>query len=359
MKIALDVMGGDYAPVETVQGAVLAVRDSEILGMSGNDLQVLLVGQREVIERELARQTLPVDRDRLPIIDAREVVEMGESPVQAVKQKKDSSIVRCAELVRSGEADATASAGNTGAALAAALLRIGRLKGVSRPAITALVPSVSGLSVLVDSGANVECKAAHLLQFAIMGDVYARTVLKYRNPRVGLLSIGEEESKGNELVFETQGLLKNAGLNYIGNVEGRDIVNGRCDVIVCDGFTGNVTLKAIEGVGELVFNLLKKELNANLFTLLGGLLAAPAFKRFKKSIDYKEYGGAPLLGIDGISLISHGKSNAMAIKNAIRATVRSLNSNMIGTLGTQILQYGQGAPEKTPVDLPIHSQEKS
>jgi phosphate acyltransferase len=217
----------------------------------------------------------------------------------------------------------------------------GRIDGVLRPAIVCMVPSVLGFSVLVDAGANVDCKAKHLLQFALMGDVFARAVLKFKNPRIGLLSIGEEESKGNELVFETQELLKKAPINYIGNVEGRDVVNGNCDVTVCDGFVGNVTIKAIEGVGELIFKQITKEMKANLFTLLGGLLAQPAFRRFKKSIDYKEYGGAPLLGMDGVSIISHGRSTAVAIKNAVRASLRCVKGDMNGILKEKIRNYGQ------------------
>ncbi len=348
MRIALDAMGGDHAPREAVQGAFLAVRDSEILGIADGALEVLLVGPQEVIVAEMARLEGTRGKDRLKVIDAREVVGMGEHPAQAVKQKKDSSIVRCADLVRSGEADGTVSAGNTGAAMAAALLRIGRLKGVSRPAIASIIPSVSGVSLLLDAGANVDCKANHLLQFALMGDLYARTVLKHKEPRVGLLSVGEEESKGNDLVFAAQELLKKAPLRYIGNVEGCDTVNGRCDVIICDGFVGNVTLKTIEGVGELVFNLLRKELGANLFTLLGGLLAAPAFRRFKKAVDYSEYGGAPLLGIDGVSIISHGKSKANAFKNAIRAAARCVKGDMKERMAGIITTHGQALPERIP-----------
>jgi glycerol-3-phosphate acyltransferase PlsX len=204
-----------------------------------------------------------------------------------------------------------------------------------------LVPSVQGVSVLVDAGANMDCRGKHLLQFALMGEAYARTALGFNSPRVGLLSIGEEETKGNELVFEAQAYLRKVPFNYIGNVEGRDVVNGRCDVIVCDGFTGNVTLKAIEGVGELVFKLLKKELSSNLFTVVGALLSASAFRRFKKMIDYREYGGAPLLGIDGISLISHGKSDAYAIKNAIRATLRCVQYDLKSSIQKAILEHGQ------------------
>jgi phosphate acyltransferase len=349
MKIALDAMGGDHAPRETVLGAVLAVRDAEVLEMAKQDLEIVLVGKKEAIEKELSGAG-SYPKKSISIVDAREVVEMGESPAQACKQKRDSSIVRCAELVKKGEVAASVSAGNSGAAMAAALMMCGRIDGVFRPAIVTLVPSVNGVSVLVDAGANVDCKAKHLLQFALMGDVMARTVLNFKSPRVGLLSIGEEETKGNELVFETQALLKKVPLNYIGNVEGRDIVNGNCDVTVCDGFVGNVALKAIEGVGELVYNGLQKEIRSNLFTLLGGLIALPAFKRFKKTVDWREFGGAPLLGIDGLNLISHGKSNAYALKNAIRAALRCVNNDMTTVLKEQITKYGQvvDKPETKP-----------
>lgn len=339
MKIALDAMGGDFAPKIPIQGAVQAVRDNEILQLSSHDLEVVLVGRKEDIERELANAG-DYPKNSISIVDAREVVEMGEPPAQACKQKRDSSIVRCAGLVKNREVAATVSAGNSGAAMAAALMMCGRIDGVLRPAIVTMVPSVQGVSVLVDAGANVDCKAKHLLQFALMGDAFARTALNFKEPRVGLLSIGEEEIKGNELVFETQALLKKVPINYIGNVEGRDIVNGNCDVTVCDGFVGNVALKAIEGVGELVLQGLKKEIQSNLFTLLGGLIASPAFRRFKKTVDWREFGGAPLLGIDGLNLISHGKSDAYAVKNAIRAAVKCVNRNMNALLTEQIAKYG-------------------
>lgn len=347
MRIALDAMGGDSAPREIVLGAVMAVKDSEVLGLANHDLEIVLVGRKEDIERELERAG-DYPKKSISIVDAREVVEMGENPAQACKQKRDSSIMRCAELVKRKEVAATVSAGNSGATLAAGLFVCGRLDGVYRPAIVTIVPSVQGVSVLADAGANVDCKAKHLLQFALMGEVFARIVLNFKEPRVGLLSIGEEESKGNELVFETQELLKKVPINYIGNVEGRDIVNGNTDVTVCDGFVGNIALKAIEGVGELVYKLLKKEMSSNLFTLLGGMMAAPAFRRFKRAIDYKEYGGAPLLGIDGLSLISHGKSNSVAIKNAVRAALRCVNRDMTGLLKEQILKYGQVADKPEP-----------
>lgn len=350
IRIALDAMGGDSAPREIVQGAVLAVRDAELLRMAGGPFQVVLVGRREDIERELPHDG-SVSLDLLPIVDAREVVEMDDHPAQACKKKKDSSIIRCHELLKSGDVSASVSAGNSGATLAAALFTCGRIKGVSRPAITTMVPSVQGVSVLVDAGANMDCTGKHLLQFALMGEAYARTALGFNSPRVGLLSIGEEDSKGNDLVFEAQALLKQVPFNYIGNVEGRDIVNGKCDVIVCDGFTGNVTLKAIEGVGELVFTLLKKELSANLFTMMGAFLSSTAFRRFKKMIDYREYGGAPLLGIDGVSLISHGKSNAYAMKNAVRAALRCVQYDLKGSVEKAIQEHGQ-VQETKPTQQP-------
>jgi glycerol-3-phosphate acyltransferase PlsX len=340
MKIAIDAMGGDFAPREIVQGSILALHDSEIKSLSQNALEIILVGQKDKIQHELSL-IHKVPFERLSILNASEIVEMDESPAQACKQKKDSSIIRCCELVGQHTADACISAGNSGATMAASLITCGRLEGVLRPAIVTIVPTTNGVSVLVDAGANVDCKPKHLLQFAIMGDVFAQTALNFKNPRIGLLSIGEEESKGNDLIFKTQELLKKASINYIGNVEGRDIVNGQCDVIVCDGFVGNVALKAIEGVGELVFKLLSKELHSNLITLIGTFLAAPAFRRFKRTIDYREYGGAPLLGINGLSMITHGKSNAFAIKNAVRATLRSLNKNITHVLGERILAYGQ------------------
>ena len=342
MKIALDAMGGDFGARENILGATWAVRDAEVLELANHDLEVVLVGRKEEIEKELASAG-EYPQKSISVVDAREVIEMGEHAAQATKQKRDSSIVRCSQLVRDKAVDASVSAGHSGATMAAALMTCGRIDGVYRPAIVTTVPSVQGVSVLVDAGANVDCKAKHLLQFALMGDVFTRTALEFKNPRVGLLSIGEEETKGNELVFEAQALLKKAPLNYIGNVEGRDIVNGNCDVTVCDGFVGNIALKSIEGVGEMVMSGLQREIKSNLITLVGGLIALPAFRRFKKHVDWREYGGAPLLGIDGLSLISHGKSNAFAIKNAIRAAVRCVRKEMNTVLKEQIQKYGQVA----------------
>lgn len=331
MKIALDVMGGDYAPRETVQGALLALKDGEIKKMVSGTLGLVLVGRKEEIENEL-RKSSDVSWKQLEIVDARETISMDESPMTACRKKKDSSIVRTAVLVKEKQVRAGISAGHSGATLAAGLLVLGRIKGVSRPPIATIVPSLHGVSVLLDAGANVDCRPRHLLEFALLGEVYARVALGFKNPRVGLLSIGEEETKGNELTLSALELLRKAPIHFIGNVEGRDIVNGRCDVIVSDGFVGNVALKAIEGVGELVLQQLRRELRSNFFTFLGALLSLPAFRRFKKSIDYREYGGAPLLGINGLLMVSHGKSNAFAVKNAVRATLKCLNSDILQAL---------------------------
>lgn len=307
MKIAVDAMGGDYAPSVVVEGAVWAARDTGI--------PIILVGDRERVEDELKRY----DWKHLPISikHASEVVGMDESPTQAIRRKKDSSIRVCFELIRGGEASAVVSAGNSGAAMAAGVFILKRLKGVDRPAITVTLPTLKEPAIMLDVGGNVDCKPIHLVQFAIMGDVYARYVLKKERPKVGLLSNAEEEEKGNELTRETHQILKKGSLNYIGYVEGKDIYCGDVDVVVCDGFVGNVALKLSEGLAEAVATMLKREILSSWLARLGYLLVRGAFKDLRKKIDYSEYGGAPLLGIDGICIISHGASSSKAIKNAI------------------------------------------
>lgn len=307
MKIAVDAMGGDYAPSAVVEGAVWAARDT--------GTPIILVGDRERVEDELKRY----DWRRLPISikHASEVVGMDESPTQAIRRKKDSSIRVCFELVRGGWANAVVSAGNSGAAMAAGVFILKRLKGVDRPAITVTLPTLKKPAIMLDVGGNVDCKPIHLVQFAIMGDVYARYVLKEERPRVGLLSNAEEEEKGNELTRETHQILKKGSLNYIGYVEGKDIYYGDVDVVVCDGFVGNVALKLSEGLAEAVAIMLKREILSSWLARLGYLLVRGAFRDLRKKIDYSEYGGAPLLGIDGICIISHGASSGKAIKNAI------------------------------------------
>jgi len=308
MKIALDAMGSDNAPQVEIDGAVRAARE---YGVS-----IILVGDREILEAELAKRGV----DGLPITvkNASEVVGMHESPSVALRKKKDSSIRVAFDLVKCGEADAVVSAGNSGAAMATGMFVLRKLKGVDRPAIATVVPTLKGQSVVLDVGANVDCKPDHLVQFAVMGEVYARYVLGVDRPKVGLLSNGEEEEKGNDLTRETHAILKTSDLNYVGYIEGRDIYSGEVDVVTCDGFVGNIFLKTSEGLADAIGRMLKEELKKSILSKIGYLLARGSFKTFKKKVDYSEYGGAPLLGINGVGFISHGGSNANAIKNAIR-----------------------------------------
>ncbi|GMR04993.1 MAG: phosphate acyltransferase PlsX [Thermodesulfobacteriota bacterium] len=307
IKVAVDAMGGDYAPGAVVEGCVQAA--------SVLDIHIILVGDRDAVERELKKH--PAGKANISIKHAGEVVGMDESPTQAIRKKRDSSLRVCFGLVRKGEANAVVTAGNSGAAMAAGILLLKKMKGVDRPAIAVAVPTMKDPAVLLDVGGNVDCKPVHLLQFAIMGDVYARYVLKKDRPRIGLLSNGEEEAKGNELTRESSALIKRTPLNYIGYVEGREIYHGDVDVVVADGFVGNVVLKVSEGLVEAVREMLKEEITSSIPAKIGYFLAKGAFSRFKKKVDYAEYGGAPLLGIDGVCMISHGRSSAKAIKNAV------------------------------------------
>jgi len=308
VKIAVDAMGGDYGPAVVVEGAVASARE---YGAS-----IILVGDKAAIERELSR--CKVHDLAIDVRHASQVVGMAELPSHALRRKRDSSLRVAADLVRDGEAAAFVSAGNTGAALAIAMFVVGVLPGVDRPAIAAVLPNLRGFTVLLDAGANVDPKPKHLLQFAVMGHVYARDILGYANPRVGLLSVGEEEGKGNDLTKEAYEELKVSSLNFIGNVEGREIYNGRCDVVVTDGFTGNVALKISESLADMLGSMIKEELTRDVRSKVGAALALPAFERFKKRVDYTEMGGAPLLGINGAAIICHGASPVKAIKNAVR-----------------------------------------
>lgn len=323
MVVALDAMGGDGGVAVNVAGAVAAAKE---LGVS-----VILVGIEEAIARELAQ--FEARRLDIRIRHASEVVEMHESPSVALRKKKDSSIRVAIDLVKEGEADAMVSAGNTGATMATALVVLGPLAGVERPAIAAQVPTLSGHAILLDVGANVDCKPRHLVQFAIMGTVYAREVLGKDDSAVGLLSIGEEETKGNELTKETfRALEEEPGIRFIGNVEGADIFNGKADVVVCDGFTGNVALKISESVAETVVALFTEELSRGLIGKAGLFLLRPALQRCRKRIDYTEYGGAPLLGVNGVVIISHGRSTAKAIRNGIRVAGECVKSRIIDNI---------------------------
>ena len=302
-------MGGDHGPQELIAGAVLALEQSE--------LSIQLVGDEQLLNNHLesiaaAKESL----SRLTIVHAPTVVGMDENPVDAIRKKKDSSIMVAFDLVKKGEAAAAVSAGNSGATLAAAVRKLGRLKNVARPGLASIFPTMKGPVVIMDVGANVECRPVHLYQFAVMASAFSR-LYKVDRPRVGLLTIGEEASKGNNLVKETYALLKQSHLNFIGNIEGRDVFQGDVDVIVCDGFVGNICLKISEGLAEAAMKMLKDEIVKSSRAKLGYLLAKPAFQNFKKRVDYAEYGGAPLLGIKGTGIICHGKSSAHAIKNAI------------------------------------------
>jgi phosphate acyltransferase len=308
MKIAVDAMGGDHGPGVVVEGAVAAAKE---FGAS-----VILVGDEAAIYPELARLD-PRDL-AVEVRHASQVIGMAETPSVALRRKRDSSLRVAAELVRAGEASAFVSAGNTGAAMAISMFVIGVLRGIDRPAIAAVLPNLKRYTVLLDVGANVAPKPWHLFQYALMGNVYARDILGLDSPRIGLLSVGEEEGKGNELTREVFEHLKESSLNFVGNVEGRDIYNGHCDVVVTDGFTGNVALKISESLAEMLGAMIKEELTRDLRSRLGAVLAVPAFARFRRRVDYTEMGGAPLLGIDGAAIICHGASPVKAIKNAVR-----------------------------------------
>src|SRR5262245_51568063 len=312
--IAVDAMGGDNAPAVEVEGAIQAARDLRA--------RILLVGQEERIRAELRRQGVANPRRQrlhIEVVNASEVITMHDPVAQSVRRKRDSSIRIAARLVREGKAHGLVSAGNTGAVMATAKLVLGTLPSVDRPALAGIFPTLKGHgTVLLDVGANAECKPEQLKQFAIMGLIYSRSILGVRNPRVGLMSIGEEELKGNELTKEAWNLLKGTPINFIGNVEGRDIFTGEVDVIVSDGFTGNVILKTSEGLAEAVMQLLKTELGQTLLTQIGAMLSLNAFRSLKRRLDYSEFGGAPLLGCKQICVICHGSSNSKAIRNAIR-----------------------------------------
>jgi glycerol-3-phosphate acyltransferase PlsX len=317
MKIALDAMGGDNGPSVVVEGAKMAC--------DAFPVELILVGDETAIKT--AQDQCRASHPSISIVHTKTQIEMGESPLM-VRQKKDASICVATELVKNKEAVAVISAGNSGASMAAAFFILGRLHGIDRPAIATPLPTLKGVSVLIDAGANVDCKPKHLVAFALMGHIYAKDVLGITNPKVGLLNIGEEDSKGNELTKEAFSLLKQASFNFIGNIEGKDIYAGTADVIVCDGFVGNVALKVSEGLADAIVQFLKKEIMATAIGRLGGLLLKPAFKRFKTKIDYDEYGGAPLLGINGISIVSHGRSSPKAIKNAIRVAKESFEKGV-------------------------------
>ena len=308
-KVALDAMGGDNAPGEIVKGAVEAVQKRK-------DIRILLTGREEVLKKELASYTYPADQ--IQIVNATEVIETAEPPVKAIRGKKDSSIVVAMKMVKRGEADAFVSAGSTGAVLVGGQVLVGRIKGVERPPLAPLIPTMKGVSLLIDCGANVDARPSHLVQFAKMGSIYMESVLGKKNPTVGIVNIGAEEEKGNALVKETFPMLKACSdINFIGSVEARDIPYGAADVIVCEAFVGNVILKLYEGVGGALIKKVKSGMMTSLRSKIGGLLVKPALKNVMKDFDASEYGGAPMLGLNGLVVKTHGSSDAKEVCNSI------------------------------------------
>jgi glycerol-3-phosphate acyltransferase PlsX len=328
MKIVVDAMGSDRHPQPDVEGAVWAARDYGV--------EILLVGQQDVVESELGKHDwagLPIS-----IVHASEVVEMEEHPAAAVKSKKDASMVVGMKMLKQGQVDAFVSAGNSGGVLASALFYLGRIKGVKRPALSSVFPTRKGRCFMLDLGANTDCKPLYLLQFAIMGSVYAERVLGIANPRVAIVSNGEEEGKGNLLVQETYPLLKASGLNFVGNAEGKDIPAGLADVIVTDGFTGNVIVKLSEGVSAFLLGMIKEEIKSRPLASVGALLAKPAFEAVRKQLDYREYGGGALLGVDGIVIVGHGRSDSLAIRSAIRMARQAVEQGALDAMRSGIAQ---------------------
>jgi phosphate acyltransferase len=327
LRIAIDAMGGDEAPAGIIDGALVAARHLQV--------GLLLVGCRDAIARELSRHPGVAWLD-IETLDTPERIEMAEPAAAALRRKPRASIRLAADAVRDGRAAALFSAGHTGASVMAAHAAFGRLGPVDRPALATIIPTRGRPAVLLDSGATVECRPQHLVQFAVMGAAYARIALGCANPRVGLLSVGEEESKGNELTREAHQLLKSAPVQFVGNVEGRDVYAGQVDVIVCDGFTGNVTLKISEGLVDTVEMLLHDELSATFGTRVGYLLSRQAYRRFRKRLDYSEYGGAPLLGLNGLCIVGHGRSSPKAVRNAVAMAARAVTDGLLDKLTREV-----------------------
>lgn len=319
MKIIIDAMGGDHAPQAPIEAGVQAAK---VL-----DVDIVFVGKTDVLQAELRKYQYPAEKIR--IVHAETLISNHEEPAKAVRSKKDSSIVVAANLLKDGEGDALLSMGNTGALLAAGLLIVGRIKGILRPALATLLPSAKGPKMLIDAGANTNCKPENLVQFGIMGSLYMSGVMDIKNPMVGLMSNGEEEGKGDELTKETYPLLQQAPVNFIGNIEGRDVMEGNADVITCDGFVGNVILKTVEGMGSVVGSEIKNLFTRNLLTKLGAAFVMKGIKDFRKKMDYREYGGAPLLGTKKPVIKGHGSSDAKEVFNAIRQAKKFVETGMI------------------------------
>ncbi len=329
MRIALDAMGGDLAPEMPVAGAIEAVTEY--------DVDVILVGDRERLKECLKNNRYP--HHKISVFHASQVVQMDESPVVAMRKKIDSSIRKAVELVKKKEADACVSAGHSGVMMATSFLLLGKLPNVDRPAIATVMPSLTGFFVLLDAGANVDCKPKNLLQFSYMGNAYFSAIFGEPSPKIALLSIGEEDTKGNEQTLEAFKLLKNTNLNFIGNIEGKDVFTSAADVVVCDGFVGNIVLKVSEGIVETMMKMLKREIAGISTGKIGYLMIKPALRQFKKRTDYSEYGGAPLLGINGISIVCHGRSTARALKNAIRVAIEMSRQKVHEKIADSLIKY--------------------
>lgn len=338
MRIAIDAMGGDRAPAVPVEGAL------EALNLLGNGFEIILVGNRELIEKDLSRRHYK--DSRLEIVHASQVVEMDDSPSVALKKKRDSSISVGLRMQKEGTADAFVSAGNTGAIMAQSLMTLGRIEGISRPAIVTIFPSRIQPVVFLDVGANVDSKPFHLLHFALMGSIYAQEILGRENPKVGLLNIGEEAKKGDELSVATYKMLDESPLNFIGNAEGRDILDGVTDVVVCDGFVGNVVLKFSESIIHLVTSMIKSEIRKSPVRRLGSMLMRGAYKNIQRTLDYAEYGGAPLLGIDGVVVVCHGGSSPKAIRNAINVARLTVTRRVNETIETRLSELSNAKAVK-------------
>jgi glycerol-3-phosphate acyltransferase PlsX len=320
MRIALDAMGGDFAPANTVAGAVMALR--EYPGIT----RLILTGDEQAVRAEL--QKLGCEDPRITIVHTTQVVEMSDAAVEAVRKKKDSSVSRAVDLVKNGEADAIVSAGHTGAAVAATTIKLRTLEGIERPGIASYLPTEKNVCVLIDAGANIDAKPLHLLQYAIMGSVLSSEVLGYKNPEIGLMSIGGEDAKGSEFTKEVFKLLKSSSLNFRGNIEGHDLFEHPVEVVLCDGFTGNVVLKTAEATASAVFRWLKRELKKTPFRILGAWIARNAFRAIRRRTNYENYGGSPLLGVNGICIIAHGSSSPLAIKNAVRVATEFIQQQV-------------------------------
>jgi len=320
MKIAVDAMGGDFAPTEIVRGVLIAVRERA-------DIEIILVGDESAVTAALLEEgAIPAS---VSVRHAPQTIGMHEHPTQAMRRKRDSSLVIAGLMVRDGEVDATFSAGSTGAAMAIATLDIGRIPGIDRPAIATTIPSIKGRTLLIDAGANVDCSPRNLLQFALLGAIYAERVMGVTAPKVGLLNIGAEDTKGNDLTKATHVLLRDAPLNFYGNVEGKDVFEHAVDVVVCDGFAGNVLIKSGEGMAEMVFDLLQQDMDADLHSAELRNSYAPVLRRIIQRVHYSEYGAAPLLGVNGVSFIAHGRSNAKAVASGLRAVATAAASDYV------------------------------